>query len=285
MPFAPVSGQWIAYESAGAGPPVLLVHGLGSSLFDWERQIGPLSERYRVIAIDLRGHGQSWKPHRPFRIADLAQDAVAVLDYLKIDAAHWVGLSLGGAVALEAAAAAPQRVRSLVVVNSPPAYRPRSAGDATALFYRRFLVWLYSMNTLGAFLARRALPGAGHQALRERLTERFARNDKRCYRLAFDALRAWSVEDRLAGIRAPTLVLSAELDYVPQSAKEAVARAIPGARLSLLPGAHHMAPLEVSDLFNRELLAFLDAVEADSGAPREGAAAAAETPREAGPPA
>ncbi|MGL6632879.1 alpha/beta fold hydrolase [Aeromonas veronii] len=105
----------LALRSAGEGPLLLLLHGLGSSSLDWQAQIERFSEHYRVVALDLRGHGQSMQ-EGPFDVATLAADVVNWLDE-QPEPAWVVGLSLGAMVALELALQLPHKVQGLVLVN------------------------------------------------------------------------------------------------------------------------------------------------------------------------
>src|SRR6266446_1391407 len=102
----------------GAAPPVLFLHGLGSSAADWAPQLGPFGERYRLLLVDLPGHWRSALPRERLTIEAMAERVDALLDQLDTPPAHVVGLSLGGSVGLELALRAPARVRSLTLVNA-----------------------------------------------------------------------------------------------------------------------------------------------------------------------
>jgi len=118
-------GVNLYYEEQGSGPPLLFIHGLGSSARDWDQQIPEFSSRgYRVIAFDLRGHGQSDKPPGPYTLPLFAADTAALLERLGVDPAnpaHVVGVSLGGGVAFQLAIDRPALVKTLTIVNSAPA--------------------------------------------------------------------------------------------------------------------------------------------------------------------
>lgn len=106
------------YEVTGQGNPIVFIHGLGSSIRDWEYQVEYFSRRFQVIAFDIRGHGKSEKPAGPYSIPLFAGDTAELIKALDIAPAHVVGISLGGMIALQLAANEPELVRSLVVVNS-----------------------------------------------------------------------------------------------------------------------------------------------------------------------
>src|SRR5215471_21288766 len=89
------------YEINGAGQPLVLIHGLGSSLRDWEPQVAELCKTFQVITFDLRGHGRSDKPAGPYSIEQFAADLAGLLGALGVGSAHVAGISLGGAVGFQ----------------------------------------------------------------------------------------------------------------------------------------------------------------------------------------
>ena len=101
MPYFDNDGCQLHYEDYGHGTPLLLVHGLGSSTRDWEYQIPALSPHYRVIALDVRGHGRSDKPREAYRIADFADDVAALIEHLQLPSVHLVGISMGGMIGFQ----------------------------------------------------------------------------------------------------------------------------------------------------------------------------------------
>src|SRR5690349_10045048 len=107
MPHAPVNGIDLFYEETGDGPPLLLITGLSGNAADWTPLLPALAARHRVIALDPRGAGRSSAPPGPYTMAQLAADALGLLDHLDVDRAHVVGFSLGGMIAQEMALAAP----------------------------------------------------------------------------------------------------------------------------------------------------------------------------------
>ncbi|PYD07085.1 3-oxoadipate enol-lactonase, partial [Pseudomonas savastanoi pv. glycinea] len=91
------------YEEYGQGEPVLLLHGLGSSCQDWEYQIPVLASHYRVIVMDMRGHGRSDKPHERYSIKAMSNDVEALIEHLRLGPVHLVGLSMGGMIGFQLA--------------------------------------------------------------------------------------------------------------------------------------------------------------------------------------
>jgi len=250
-----MAGIDLHYESAGAGEAVLLIHGLGSGAADWGAQIDALASHYRVIAPDLRGHGRSPRAAGPYAMHDFADDLLRLLDRLQVKTAHVVGISLGGGIAFQLAVQAPQRLRSLVIVNSGPELITRTLAERIAIWQRYAVIHLLGLRKMGELLAVRLFPHDA--ALRQTFVERFATNDKRCYLSALRAFVGWSVADRLGEITCPTLVVAADQDYSPVALKEAYVARLPNARLAVIEDARHALPMEKPDVFNRCLLEFL----------------------------
>jgi pimeloyl-ACP methyl ester carboxylesterase len=126
MPKMQVNGINIYYEQAGAGPDLVLIHGLTGSLASWQVRVVPaMFGHFRVLTYDLRGHGQSDMPPTGYTSADMTCDLVALLDHLGLDQIHLVGHSFGGQVALNLCAKCPDRVICLTISDSRiPALQP-----------------------------------------------------------------------------------------------------------------------------------------------------------------
>ena len=258
MPIATLDDIAVYYEVHGAGAPVLLLHGLGSSTEDWEPQVARLARHWQVITCDVRGHGRSAKPRGRYTLHQFAADAAALLDRLGYGPAHVVGLSMGGCIAFQLVLDRPDLVRSLVIVNSGPEMILRTWRERLAIRMRDVIVRFSGMRKMGEVLAPRLLPGDRHAELRRRFVERWARNDGRAYLAALHAMIGWSVAARLGEIRCPTLVVASEFDYSPTSAKEAYLPRIAGATLAVIAKAHHAVSIEDPDALNGVLEGFLN---------------------------
>lgn len=255
--FAEVNGTRLHYESRGRGPAVVLIHGglVDSRL--WDEQMKPLSKRFRVVRYDLRGYGRSAAPTAQFWPTE---DLRALLDFLKIEKATIVGLSLGGIIAADFALEHPERVERLVLVGAglrgdkqPPdeksmnAYRV-GAAEGPEKYFEAFL----QADLLAGLRDR---PKA-REAMRRMMVE----NHK-----ALAYLRAGLSQspepptiERLGQIKAPTLVIIGSLDSVNlRNIADTLASKIPGARKVVIPGASHHPPVETPAEFNRILLDFL----------------------------
>lgn len=151
-------GCTLHYEEYGRGEPLLLVHGLGSSAQDWEKQIPELSTRYRLIVPDVRGHGRSDKPRERYSIPGFAADLMALVDHLGLGPVHYAGLSMGGMIGFQLAVDQPQLFKSLCIVNSAPQVKLRSADDYWQWFKRWSMARLLSMAAIGRPWANDCFP-------------------------------------------------------------------------------------------------------------------------------
>jgi len=231
-------------DTGGDGAPVLLVMGLGMNATGWWRTIPVLIEAgLRVIAFDNRGVGRSERVPGPYTVAEMADDAVSVLDAAGVDRAHVYGISLGGMIAQEVALRHPARVGALVLGATT------AGGDGH----------VPAAPEIVAFLQRRAQMTAEHAvwasvpinyapATRRDGGDRIAEDIAQRLRFPVEAeyysaqLAAASAHDaRVEEIRAPTLVVHGSEDVlIPPVNGERLAAAIPGAELSMWPGAAHL---------------------------------------------
>jgi 3-oxoadipate enol-lactonase len=254
---AAVNGTRLYYETAGKGAAVVLVHGGLVDSRQWDDQMPMLSKRYRVVRYDLRGYGRSQAPTGPF---SHVEDLRALLDFLKIDRATIVGLSLGGMVASDFALEHPDRVERLVLVGSglrgdtqPPdektlnAYRVGAKEGAEKYFE--------------AFLQADLLAGVRDRpAARERMHRMMVDNFKAITYLTSGLIQYPETKtiDRLGQIKAPTLVVVGGIDSKNlKNIADILATKIPGARKVVIEDASHHSPVEVPEEFNRVLLDFL----------------------------
>ncbi len=245
------------YEAHGEGQPLVFIHGLGSSTRDWEAQVSEFSTGYRVITLDLRGHGQSDKPAGPYSLPLFAADLAGLLEALGAAPAHIVGISLGGGVGLQFALNYPARVKTLTVINSGPSLGGTPEQAQQEIDRRVGIVQQLGMRAMGQALSPALFPKPEHAALRETFVERWAQNDPAAYIAATRSMLGWSVVERLGELRCPVLVISADQDYSPVAAKEVYVRLIPDARLEVIADAHHATPLERPEAFNAVLAEFL----------------------------
>ena len=256
MPKIKINDIQLYYETHGDGPPALFLHGLGSSVRDWEFQVPAFAKQYRVITVDMRGHGQSDKPPGPYSIAQFGDDVAALIRALEIAPVHVVGLSMGGMIAFQLGVDYPELIRSLVIVNSAPAFKPRGLKEKWQVQQRLLLVRLFGMKKVGEVLAGRMFPQPQQAPIRQVFVQRWAENDRRAYLEAAKAILNFDISDRIGAITAPTLIVSADQDYLPVAAKRAYAAQMPNARVVVIPNSRHGLPVEKPEAFNSVALDF-----------------------------
>jgi pimeloyl-ACP methyl ester carboxylesterase len=247
-------------EEQGDGAPLLLVEGLGQSMWAWREQVPVLAERFRTIAFDTRGTGRSPVPDEPYWIPDLADDAAAVLDGR---AAHVVALSMGGYVSLTLALARPELVRSLVLVGTGaggPERVPRPDHVREAFAAAQGLpLEEYGRATMPYTFAAgwpERNPERFEEILRARLEHptpygTIDTHMAACYRYYDEGCPVERID-------APALVVHGDEDLiVPVDNGRMLAARLPNARYVELPGRGHNVPLEDPGTFNRLVLDFL----------------------------
>ena len=255
------NGAELAVDIEGDGEPVLLVHGLGSHRGDWHPQVAALRSRHRIVAYDLRGHGESSVPADGYDVPQHAADAAALITALALGPVHVVGLSLGGMIGFQLAVDRPDLVRSLTIINSGPDVIGRTMKERFQLRLRLILARLLGPRGLGKLLAPRLFPKPEHAQLRRDFAEHMATNDRDAYLRTTRAVIGWSVAHRLGEIGCPVLVVAGDRDYTPVARKEAYVTKLRRGTLVVMRDSGHAAPLERPDELNAELLRFLAAPE------------------------
>lgn len=253
-------GCQIYYEDVGRGEAVILIHGLGSSTKDWEYQIPELQKEFRVIAVDVRGHGRSGKPVQSYSIPAFADDIFALIEHLQLHKPHIVGISMGGMIAFQLAVDHPGLLGSLTIVNSGPEVKPRSVKQWLEVLKRKLFSRILSLEQIGKALGGLLFPRPEQAHLRQKVEERWQLNDKRAYLASLEAIIGWSVRERISTILCPTLVISADKDYTPVADKEAYVAQMPHAKLLVIEQSRHATPLDQPERFNQALVNFLNSI-------------------------
>jgi 3-oxoadipate enol-lactonase len=248
----------VALSGNTSGPVVLLSHSLATSLDLWSPQLAALEPQFRILRYDTRGHGASDAPQGAYTLAQLAEDAVAIMDVLDIEAAHWVGISMGGMIGQAVALNHAARLRSLVLCDTAAVVPP----EAQTLWQQRI----------------EKARGEGMAALADETLERWftppylakAPPDVRRIRDMIlstpvpgfigcsEAIRRLDFLDRLGDIRLPTLIMVGEQDPgTPVANSEAIHSRIKESHLEIIPSAAHLCNVEQTEAFNQKLLGFL----------------------------
>ena len=252
----------IAWDRRGNGAPLLLIHGLGYARWGWEPVLPELAEQFDVILFDNRGIGESDAPPGPYTVAEMAADAVQVLDEAGVARAHVVGTSLGGMIAQELALAYPERVDRLVLACTTPggqkahpmpqvtvALMAEAATLEPAVALRRFVENALAPATVEAH------PEIVEQIMAHRLA---TAQQPAAWAAQASAGATFDAYDRLGGLAAPTLVQHGDEDVVvdPRNA-DLLVELLPDARLERVPGGH-LFFWEAPEQFVSSVAAFLE---------------------------
>jgi len=251
MPYLTRDGVNIYYEERGAGPAVLLSHGYSASARMWKGQMDALSDRYHLIAWDMRGHDRSDSPYNPalYSHETTVADMTAILDACGAQRAVIGGLSLGGFMSLAFNLAHPERVTAMMLFDTGPGYKkdgPREewnkmAGSMASALERK------GLDAMGAGAEVRIAHHRSAQGLAHAARGMLAQSDGR-------------VIESLPSIRVPTLVLAGAKDVQFLAATDYMAAKIPGAEKVLIEGAGHAANIDQPEAFNKSMRSFLDRV-------------------------
>lgn len=258
-----VNGNDVAYRLDGPddAPLILFANSLAADLSMWDDNMEAVTRRYRALRYDVRGHGQTGALPGPYSLADLADDAVGLLDALGIDKVHFVGLSLGGMFGQLFAASHPERLLSLTLCDT--------ASEHSAAVRNAWQTRIDTVRTGGvaavteATLQRWFTPAMFTRAPQtiERVRKMILGTSVEGYVGCSSAIRDLEHTALLHRISVPTLVMVGEQDTgAPVALARIIEQHIPGASLVILEDAAHIANMEQPAAFNRALLAFIDSI-------------------------
>ncbi len=260
MPIAQVNGLELAYEDAGTGPPLVLVHGYPFNRSLWASQVEALKSTHRVVTLDLRGLGESALAGSPSTMKDMANDVAVLMDHLEIQRAVIGGLSMGGYVTLAFYKQFQLRVRALILADT----RAQADTDEARLVREQQAQQILE-DGMGA-TADAMLPKLLHPETVSKRPEIVKRVRDMILQTkpagAAAALRGMAIrEDQTALLRrvlVPTLIIVGREDAItPVRDSESMHQQIDGSRLVIIDNAGHVSNLEQEHRFNREVLDFL----------------------------
>jgi pimeloyl-ACP methyl ester carboxylesterase len=263
MPICRLPDAELHYVEKGHGQPLVFLSGLAGDHLYWLGQLRAFSKHYRCLAVDFRDVGQSSRASHGYGIESLADDLVGFLRSLQLPPAHIVGLSMGGMVAQELALRVPDRVRSLVLVNTVGrsddwfqatlnAFQLiRQQVPDTASFFDAVLPWWVGQAFFTDSGRISWLRWLLRQNPHDQPIDAFGRQ--------IDAIRGHDALERLRHITAPALILSGADDLVaPGRYSRQLAERIPQAIQHNIPGVGHALPIEDAGQFNGRLKEFLE---------------------------
>ncbi len=253
--YVDVPGARIHYCTLGEGPPLVLIHGLGSSCTDWFLVSSGLAAHHRLILIDLRGHGQSsLAEHGGYAVSRMANDVSLVLDHVGIEKSCMLGLSLGGCVTLQFALTYSHRVERMVLVNTFAKLRSNGLGSVKHRLSRLYAS-ARNMDLLAQYVAASLFDNPAAQKI---VHQRIRCNDLGVMRRTMIEIARLNLLSQLHTITAPALVLIGDRDAtVPRRCAHDLMNRLPQARLRVLRDAGHVLPFDQPDLFLKATLEFL----------------------------
>ena len=245
--------RWDGPEGA---PVLLLSNSLGTRLEMWDDQMDVLTEHFRVLRYDSRGHGRSSAPDRDYTIDELGRDAVGLLDAMELDQVWYCGLSKGGMVGQWLGCNAPDRVHKLVLSNTAAHLGPRDLWDERVRVSRE-----QGMEPLVDVILQRWFAEAFRTSSPDRVAivkDQVLNTPGHGYGACSAAIRDMDQREAIKAITTPTLVIAgAEDPATTPEAGKLIADSIPGARLEIIPEAAHLANIEQTELYNQKLVEFL----------------------------
>lgn len=237
-------------------PTLMLSNSLGTALGMWDDQLPALSHKFRVLRYDQRGHGRSPAPPGPYTIAELAGDALELLDRLGLERVSFCGVSLGGMTGLWLAINAPDRIDSLGLCCTSAHLPPPEKWTRRAAAVRSQGMEAVADEVLEGWFTP-ALAERRPQVM-ERARRTLLDTPAEGYAGCCEAIVTHDLRGELGSIRAPTLVVAAEEDpATPPEHGRLIAEAIDGTRLVVLERARHLASVERPEAFTRELIRHL----------------------------
>jgi len=270
--FAEVAGVRIHYQEKGTGTPLVLIHGYASSTYSWKDVFDPLSEKYRVIAIDLKGFGFSEKPDGDYTRRAQGEIVAGLLDHLKIEKAWLAGNSMGGETALNVALYRPEKVIGLILINSAGVQVP--GGTSVAPWYLQVPVLgqvLTSLALTSDKLVRSGLEKSFYDDAKisdERVNYYYqpvkTRNGQFAARQARSQFFLYPVESEINKLKIPNLIIWGDRDEViPVEAGRKINSLINGSKLVIIENCGHVPQEELPDRVLAEMRSFIEQTEID----------------------
>jgi 3-oxoadipate enol-lactonase len=243
-------------DGPGDAPVLVMGSSLGATHRMWDGQLAALSERFRVLRYDTRGHGGSPVPPGPYAMEELGGDVLALLDRLGLQRVSFCGLSIGGMIGMWVASEVPERIERLVLCCTVPHFPPPGLWNERADTVRAEGMAPMVEPALERWLppdVRAARPDA-----EEHLRAMIASTPPEGYAGCCEAIRDMDLRGRLASIEAPTLVIAGSDDpSTPKEKVRPIADAVPDARYVVIDGAAHIANVARPEEFSRAVLEHL----------------------------
>lgn len=257
MPIFYRNDTMLFYEVTGEGHPLIFTHGASWDHKQWINQINFFKKDYKVVSWDVRGHGGSSLPKGPINPEDFILDLLALMDHLSIKKAILCGLSMGGHISLRTAIETPDRVDGLILIGTP-------CSNALSLNQKLFI----QINSLSsrflpmktnAFILAKMLSKQNPSTF-EYVYNTFSKMPKENWHRIWSAVTRMESKDELHKVKCPTLLLIGDHDIITNFQQPILHTKIPGAKLRIIPNAHHCTNLDNPNAVNQFTLEFIDSL-------------------------
>ena len=239
-------------EGPEGAPVVVFSNSLGTTGVMWDAQAAALSDRFRVLRYDARGHGETPAPPGPYTVGDLAGDVLALLDRLEIERVSFCGLSIGGMTGMWLGVNAPERIDRLAICCTGMQLPTAEMWTERAALVREKGMEAVIDATIERWFTP-AFPQRSPEVV-ARIREIFIATDPEGYAGCCEALAEFDMRGQLDAIRAPTLVIGGDDDPVGTPERiAAIGDEVPDSRVVILPNARHLAAVEQADAVTQEL--------------------------------
>ena len=278
MPFAQVERGRLYYDDQGTGRPLILLHGAWASHKWWRWQVPELSRHYRVIAPDLRGHGQSTPLHQSYSIEGYAQDLESFRQSIGVAEAVLIGWSMGGSVALQYCLNHPTKVNGLVLIATRGHRNLKVKLRARLIYLQARLNLMMALSQPRKYdRIARHFPSPGSESIKKQVKHMLSpaasqevfnwvmadltENPRNNFFEVLKSLWNWEAGKRLKRINAPTLIMVGEHDtWTPPHFSRLIHQAIPESKSIILKNTGHCLALEKPEVVNQEILSFLKSI-------------------------
>ncbi|MCY6960142.1 alpha/beta fold hydrolase [Clostridium brassicae] len=263
---AKINGIDLYYEDKGQGPALVFIHGLGENAESWKYQIDVFSKSFRTIVMDLRGHYRSGDGDEFITMELFAKDVLALLDYLGIDKAHFVGLSMGGLICQEIAIKNQNRMLTMTLSDAAGYYPEPMC--TTGLDERLERIDRMPMEELGELIAKAACKINVEESILKEAIQMFQLNRVKPYRQAtYSTLKA-DYREYHEDMNIPTFISVGQFDPVtPIVYAQYLNENIIGSKMQIIPDASHLSKMDNAPAYNLALAEFLIAYETESAIP------------------
>lgn len=247
------------WEGSPEGPVIMMAHAMGTSQRIWDLQVASLSDRYRILRYDWRGHGDTDAPEGPYTLRQFEADAIGLMDVLGLEKVNWVGISTGGMIGQGLAINHPTRISTLTLCNttsqSSPWYRGWVA-ERQDVVRQDGMIPVWEMTKHLWFTDAFVQAGSpAYQAVRDV----FIATRVPGYLGGTSAVADLAYRDHLHHVDCPTRIIAAGADTVtPVDHSEAIRERIAGAKMTVINGQRHFSNVEMPEEFNSVLRAGLD---------------------------